>query len=200
MGDRIITMHKLPENTDSQRKCFRCGEVFPTTKQFFYADKHRPLGLSYECKSCLSIRKIGRDRRTERWANLSPERKAKVKVRQQKYNRTNKGRAIFLRKAYQRIDSCDLTTGEVLQIIEMPCHYCGTTEHNRGLDRIDNSLGHNRGNVLSCCRDCNSARGDRLTVDEMLMLGAVIRSIRDRRANPTHSAGNPGRFSTNRPT
>lgn len=186
-------MNKHPENTNTERKCFRCEKVLPATKDYFYGDKGRPLGLSYECKACMSKRKVGRDRRKERWANLSPERKEKVKARQFRYNRTNKGRAIFLRKAYQRIDSCNLTSEEVRELIDQPCFYCGTDKVNRGLDRIDNALGHDKGNVLPCCVACNCARNNFFSVEEMLVIGRAIRSIWDERAKgnkpyPTRNA------------
>lgn len=91
------------------------------------------------------------------------------------------GRAISLRHAYKRIDACDLTTREVAEIIEQPCTYCGTTTENRGLDRLDNSKPHIKGNVIPCCAPCNFARGDRLTVEEMMQVGALIREIFDAR-------------------
>lgn len=168
------------ENTDIHsitRVCFRCKTEKPATLEFFYKDTPRPLGLSYECKACLSLRKKGRDRRTERWANLTPEQKKKTRARQIRYNRTDKGRAIFLRKAYQRIDACDLSTEEVLALITQPCVHCGTTESPRGLDRIDNALPHIKGNVAPACAPCNFARGDRFSFAEMKKIGVVIRQI-----------------------
>ena len=159
------------------RTCFRCNQDKLATVEHFYRDKARPLGLSYECKPCLSARKKGRDRRRERWSNMTPEQKIATRARQLKYNRTDKGRAIGLRQAYAKIDACDLTTQEVLELITQPCTHCGTTEINRGLDRIDNNLPHVRGNVAPSCAPCNFARGDRFTFDEMKKIGAVIRQI-----------------------
>lgn len=98
-----------------------------------------------------------------------------------RWNQTQRGRATFLRKAYQRIDACDLTSEEILTMIEMPCVYCGTTSENRGLDRIDNALPHVKGNVRTCCTACNFARGDRFTAEEMDIIGAAIRQVMDAR-------------------
>jgi hypothetical protein len=40
-----------------------------------------------------------------------------------------------------------------------PCFYCGV-EYSKGLDRIDNSLGHSENNVRPCCEKCNNILGD----------------------------------------
>lgn len=140
--------------------------------------------MSYECKQCHNTRKKGRDRRKERWVNMTPAQKDSAKARNKKYSQTDKGRAVFLRKAYQRIDACDLTTAEVLGFIVQPCVYCGTIESPRGLDRIDNGLPHIKGNVRPACAPCNFARGDRFTAEEMDIIGAAIRQVMD--ARKTH--------------
>lgn len=172
------------------RRCYNCKQEKPATLEHFYSDKSRPLGISYECKECLSARKKGKDRRRERWSNLTDEQKQKRRIIQQRYNKTIKGRAIFLRKAYERIDACDLTTDEVVELISQPCVHCGTTDLNRGLDRIDNSLPHIKGNVAPSCAPCNFARGDRFTFEEMKRIGAVIRQvIQDRNPKEVDNEG-----------
>lgn len=60
------------------------------------------------------------------------------------------------------------------------CIYCGDT-HNIGLDRIDNSRGHEIGNVVPCCYECNVARGDNFSFEEMFILGKTIRQIKKNR-------------------
>lgn len=160
------------------RICNRCDRELPATAEVFLRDASRPLGLAYECRECHSARKKGRDRRPERWSNLSPEQKTKRKAVMRRWNQSQRGRATFLRKAYQRIDECDLTAAEILGMIEQPCVYCGTTTANRGLDRIDNQLGHVRGNVQTACGECNVMRGDRFTVDEMKVIGEAVARVR----------------------
>ena len=166
----------------TNRTCFRCGQSLEATSDNFYREKSRPLGLSYECKECHRERKKGRDRRKERWAALTPEQKELRRQRMLRWSRTQRGRATHLRKAYQRVDACNLTADEILEYIVQPCVYCGTTTKNRGLDRIDNSLPHIKGNVQTACTDCNVMRGDRFTVQEMKLIGktvALIRAARD---------------------
>lgn len=160
------------------RICFRCNRSLEATPENFYREKARPLGLSYECVDCHKERKKGRDRRKERWAALTPAQKELRKARQLRWNRTQRGRATFLRKAYERTDACDLTADEILTFITQPCVYCGTTKENRGLDRIDNSLPHVKGNVQTACGDCNIMRGARFSVDEMKIIGRAVAQIR----------------------
>ncbi len=108
---------------------------------------------------------------------MTDEQKQKRKIVQKRYAKTNKGRAAFLRAAYERIDACDMTTDEIAELISQPCVHCGTTDINRGLDRIDNKLPHIKGNVAPSCAPCNFARGDRYTFEEMKRIGTVIRQI-----------------------
>lgn len=163
------------------RFCNKCDRELPATPEIFLRDKSRPLGLAYECRPCHSARKLGRDRRKERWANMTPAQRNAATDRNRKYGRTTKGRAVFLRKAYERIDACDLTTAEVRELIEQPCVYCGTETEPRGLDRIDNALPHVKGNVRPACAPCNFARGDRFTAAEMDIIGRVIRQVMEAR-------------------
>lgn len=114
---------------------------------------------------------------------MSIEQRTAAQARNLKYSRTNKGRAVFLRKAYERIDACDMSTAEILAFIEQPCVYCGTDTANRGLDRIDNNLAHVKGNVQTACTECNLIRGDRFTVEEMKRIGLIVAQIRADRAH-----------------
>lgn len=194
-------MKKYRRASEGRRICNRCEQELPATAEYFVADATRVLGIGYECRECQRERKRGRDNRPDRWSLMTPEQRLKVRARQQRYNATAKGRAIFLRSAYTKIDACDLTTAEVLEIIQRPCEHCGTTESNRGLDRIDNSLPHIKGNVVAACAPCNFARGDRFTFDEMKRIGAVIRQvIQDRKTKEAGSEGHLENSTTNRPT
>jgi hypothetical protein len=66
----------------------------------------------------------------------------------------------------------DLTQEEFATLVEQPCHYCGqigsiTTYGNgntkspyvhNGLDRVDNTKGYTKDNVVPCCKICNSMK------------------------------------------
>jgi hypothetical protein len=191
----INRMREYKVSKPGFRFCSRCKKEHPATLEFFVKDSSRRLGISYECKPCHSKRKIGRDRRKERWSNSTPEQKILIRERQRRYGKTPKGRAIFLRKAYQRIDSCDLSVDEVMEIVSQPCVHCGTTQENRGLDRIDNSLPHIKGNVAPSCAPCNFARGNRFSFEEMKIIGATIKKVlMDRLSAATENEGHPGKI------
>jgi hypothetical protein len=59
-----------------------------------------------------------------------------------------------------------LTIKELGEIVNQPCHFCGTEEAG-GIDRKDNSQGYFIENCLPCCQYCNRAKYTR-TYDEFL--------------------------------
>lgn len=69
---------------------------------------------------------------------------------------------------------------KALNTCRKPCVYCGDT-HLIGCDRIDNSKGHLKTNVVPCCCSCNKARGDSFSYEEMLVLGNTIKQIKSNR-------------------
>lgn len=60
---------------------------------------------------------------------------------------------VYKRNAKARGHKFEITKDELLSLIEKPCRYCGDT--GRGIDRIDNNKGYEKGNVCSCCKMCN---------------------------------------------
>jgi hypothetical protein len=74
-----------------------------------------------------------------------------------------------------------ITKEDYEALIVQPCYYCelpNDVEAGVGLDRRDNRGDYTVDNVVSCCIDCNYARGDRFTVEEMRKLGAAIREVK----------------------
>lgn len=70
----------------------------------------------------------------------------------------------------------DLSVDFVERCLKEPCIYCGYP--SKGLDRVDNSLGHIESNCVPCCDLCNFTRMDNYTHEEMKKLGVTIREIR----------------------
>ena len=72
---------------------------------------------------------------------------------------------------------CDLDREFLVnEIFNKSCTYCNTTK-NIGCDRVDNTLGHLKTNVIPCCKICNTTRMNNFSYDEMLLLGKVIQKI-----------------------
>ncbi len=76
----------------------------------------------------------------------------------------------------------ELTLLEFIDLTQRPCYYCGFIELYNGLDRIDNSKGYSKDNVVPCCALCNITRGNRFTKREFELIGKVIKKIRESRA------------------
>ena len=69
-------------------------------------------------------------------------------------------------------------------IVYNKCIYCGD-DKNIGCDRIDNSIGHIKSNVVPCCYTCNVVRNNIFSVEEMKILGSVISKIKKKRIDDT---------------
>lgn len=69
---------------------------------------------------------------------------------------------------------------------EHKCYYCsGNIEiYGSGLDRIDNSKGYEKDNVLPCCGRCNIMRGTSLTVKETQQLIDKLKELRGCEGSP----------------
>jgi hypothetical protein len=81
------------------------------------------------------------------------------------------------------LNICDIDIDWMLEnIMNKPCIYCGDI-HNVGCDRVDNSKGHTKDNVVPACYECNCARNNNFSYEEMLELGKAIKIIKEKRNN-----------------
>lgn len=83
-----------------------------------------------------------------------------------------------------------LTEEQFWAEVARPCHYCGNELHapsvtNSGLDRLDNAKGYLPGNVVSCCRACNTIKSHYLTPSETK---AAVRAVLHCRSRPADMA------------
>lgn len=82
---------------------------------------------------------------------------------QARMRNTNPAQAILgdaRRADKKRRRANDLDIDFIRNAICQPCSYCAEESLRMTLDRIDNSKGHTKGNVLPCCIRCNMARGN----------------------------------------
>jgi len=94
-----------------------------------------------------------------------------------KYNKSKNHRYCDMKRRCKK-KGYDIAPFEDIQhLINSICYYCG--EASQGLDRIDNSVGYTKDNVLPCCGRCNKTRGEDWTVEEakaMILLGLKMRA------------------------
>lgn len=93
---------------------------------------------------------------------------------------------LALRKANKRSLIFTLTEIQYIELITQPCYYCdnklGDTFGARtgvGLDRLDNTIGYNIDNVVSCCEKCNIIRNNILTPTETKLAIKAVLEVRN---------------------
>lgn len=117
--------------------------------------------------------------RKSRIKNLNARRKSdreKAYLPRRRYNKAQQS-------ARLRIIPFSLSLEEYLQLVKegTPCHYgCGNTVTGSGigLDRLDNSQGYIRGNVVPCCGVCNVVKGAFISEVEMAEIVKLLKSLR----------------------
>jgi hypothetical protein len=100
-----------------------------------------------------------------------------------RYNKSVTGRWNIIRANAKRDSkvSFDVTKVQFLAVQEYPCTYCGgdLPEMGSGLDRLEAGGAYRPGNVAPCCDECNVARSNHFSPEEMLAeLGPAIARIR----------------------
>jgi len=79
------------------------------------------------------------------------------------------------RDAKKGFEKCDFDFQYVVnQIFNKSCVYCGSKD-KLGADRIDNTKGHIKTNIVPACFRCNTMRQDHFTHEQMLKIGDFIR-------------------------
>lgn len=78
---------------------------------------------------------------------------------------------------------CNITLNQYKKLGSI-CHYC-TKDFSKnighGLDRKDCSLGYIIKNVVPCCGECNSIKGNKLTYAEAVYVISKLNNFRNRR-------------------
>lgn len=77
-----------------------------------------------------------------------------------KYDRTPEGRYVEIKRdAKRRHKKFTLSVEDVKALSGRPCAYCGRGIKVLALDRVDNSKGYTKENVVQCCKWCNFTKG-----------------------------------------
>lgn len=93
------------------------------------------------------------------------------------YWNTIKGYTYSKYKSHAKIDF-ELTEYQYDKLRKGNCVYCGRGSvdgHTNGIDRVNNDIGYILGNCVSCCGDCNFAKGSS-TVEDFIAKCVMIAS------------------------
>ena len=100
----------------------------------------------------------------------------------------------YQRNAKFRRQSMTLSYEEFKSLCSQPCFYCGAVPERRpsqrsrssllasGLDRVDNALGYEKGNVVPCCTWCNRAKNN-MTKDEFIRRCVAVAETQKEKPN-----------------
>ena len=154
-----------------KKRCGHCRKKKVVSS--FGKNRSTPTGLSSWCLLCT--------RAISNADYATPEGKARIR-RQQQLPRGRYRRLVYSAKHGRKRRSIELrlTFEEYVELIKQPCFYCGDDlpTDGSGLDRKDNTKGYVKENLVPCCEQCNKAKSSFFTVEEMQLLGVVIREIK----------------------
>ncbi len=161
------------------KRCPKCKTVKFAFE--FSKSKRAKDGLASWCKPCMlkaGRRNYRRDpekqrKRANEWRRRNPEklreyrRRKSTKERGRIYNKTY-GRQFYSTQhgvfiAYRNNSKSrkipwNLTEEQFIIFDKKPCFYCGCPMKKIGLDRVNNAIGYEVGNVVPCCTKCNLAK------------------------------------------
>lgn len=131
-----------------------------------------------------------KNERSKQWRRDNPH---KVQAYNKQYKTAHKYNTKEYRQAYMqtlagryasgksmakaRHKKWDISKAEYACLLSHPCTYCGEKLNPTGcgLDRKNNSLDYVPGNVVACCKRCNTSKGEHFTYDEFgIMMKALL--------------------------
>lgn len=134
-----------------KKRCYKCETIKPLDD--FYKAKltfNKRDGYRNQCKECS---------------------KKNSQTPQRKYY-------FYKRRAGLRGRDLSLSFEDFCTFLIEPCFYCGLNTKKIELDRVDNKLGYIKGNVVSCCRRCNSLKKF-YSLEQLEQMGHIARKIRE---------------------
>jgi hypothetical protein len=147
----------------SVKTCIKCHVEHPRTPEFF---SQKGGSYSKVCNNCMSVLKEEHKLTEVMGVQWGPERS-------------------LVRRLYTQYRSFDekrnlhfcLTEDCIKNALHSPCQYCGFP--STGLDRLNNDEGHTDKNCIPCCYECNTARMNNFSHEEMKILGLAIKQIKE---------------------
>lgn len=156
---------------DNSKACTKCSQIKPLSE--FNKRSSNKSGLRASCRNCDAIdKKIYRannpDKKTV-YALLSEDKKLRKRQQSKNWNKANKAKrtlAMAKRRAYQKGNGLFLVSDlEISKLQSNPCFYCGNAggeiDHVMPLTKGGT---HSIGNLVPCCRTCNSSKNNQLLI------------------------------------
>lgn len=153
---------------EESKTCSRCGEQRPIN-HFGILIRKSGRYRRNTCNSCHQKTDSGRRCSRETHSRRRKEPRLKANFALSDAKKFDKRRGFV----------CDLDIEDVRSFLGLPCSYCGDDSAYMGLDRIDNSKGHTRGNVVTACPRCNWVRRD-MPIAAWKMLAPAMKEARER--------------------
>lgn len=168
---------QFPMSSDcTSKRCSRCKEFYPATKENFFSNKARKDGLGDYCKACqVGAVKKWRQNHPEQWDEIRKKYALGYKARRRYLNREwNKNNRDRLRARWQRRRAKKRGAGGVCTDADIQkmrdlqkgkCWWCGKKLPKRY--HIDHRVPLSRGgtnwpsNLVLSCAFCNLSKGDR---------------------------------------
>jgi hypothetical protein len=132
-------------------------------KRRLYEEKRNKILKPYQEYRARRIQLIGLDEfHRINNENAVENRKKNIEKDKDYYKESNKNKSenidykynIHINRCKRDGIECELTEEEIKEFFKEECFYCGELGNN-GIDRIENDIGYNVDNCVSCCSMCN---------------------------------------------
>lgn len=152
-------------------------------KAKLYYQNHKEKLKEYARKRRKELKNTINRKRRESRANDPDKIEKQKRARQLPKQRWHQ----FRRAAVFRQKTFNVSYEQFLILIKMPCHYCNNelgknSETGSGIDRLDNNIGYEPNNIVSCCTFCNKLKSNIFTEEEMKAVVNAIISVRKKNA------------------
>tara|TARA_B100000214_G_scaffold156309_1_gene112100 strand:- start:2981 stop:3625 length:645 start_codon:yes stop_codon:yes gene_type:complete len=150
----VIEWKSTPAGKASTEK-YKKSEKGKAARQEYYKknkEKFKEYNKQYRIKNKDILAK-----KREQWYS---ENRDEILAKRRLWNLTPEGRyKQYKYKAKERGLSFELSFEEFCNLWKKPCTYCGASIDTIGIDRVDNNIGYNIKNIVSCCSSCNTKKG-----------------------------------------
>lgn len=158
--------------------CNGCGKSEPDVR----FGKRTVRGKQYPKHLCNKCYNMYKDKYRNRNPNTVKAANVRGREKRKQDRKLGLNRARFILHDAKRSDNKkkldnDLNHEFIVNQIADGCRYCGETSITMTLDRIDNSIGHIKSNVIAACMRCNYLRRD-VPIAAWMIIAPAVRQAR----------------------